>query len=104
MHRDHPYDINRIRKNLPKTQSGISLYSNKYGRMQRQQNQTATNGTQIQITTTADPLSAQTTTISGQQVNMQQIPHIAYFNPPATPGHTGPLQGIQGVGGIKKEG
>ncbi len=53
-----------------------------------------------------EAVSIQLQTAGGgsQTVTIQQIPHIAYFNPPSTPGQTGPLQGIQGVGGTKKEG
>lgn len=63
--------------------------------MQHHQIDVSTAGQQQQQQTISLQLDA-----SGQTVT---IPHIAYFNPPSTPGQSGPLQGIAGVGGTKKE-
>lgn len=137
MHRDHTYDINRIRKNVPKSYGGAlpMFQSNQNNITLNNNNNTTTlsssskqfikqehDGTKriavaassIQSPTVQTlalqvaPDQGQQTVISGnvgtETVTLQQIPHIAFFNPPATPGQTGPLQGITGVGGTKKEG
>jgi len=98
MHRDHPYDITKIKKHFPRAAGGVVPYhSSKMAKAQASHNSTET---ALEATET---ISLQ---LSGtnQTVTVQQIPHIAYFNPPSTPGQSGPLQGIAGVGGTKKEG
>lgn len=146
MHREHNYDINKIRKATSRQGNiqflnGSKVVMNKT-LQQRQQQLNQMNPTQqqsqLQVQQQAthpqqqllhhNPLISQvqikqelgqhatalslgsdaTIAVQLQQTNQtiaiqQQIPHIAYFNPPQAPGQSGPLQGIAGVGGTKKE-
>jgi len=109
MHREHTYDINRIRKHIPKAHpavsgSGVSVYqSPKYVKQENTQHQIV----QIHDPTTgvASEAVIQIQSVSGGSdgMTLQQVPHITYFNAPQASPQTGPVQGIlQGVGGDKK--
>jgi hypothetical protein len=116
MHRDHPYDINKIKKHFPKIQGGVVPYHNSKMANKQAQRQQHPQHMGLQAENTISEITGElgSSTVSpdaislqlpgtNQTVTVQQIPHIAYFNPPSTPGQSGPLQGIAGVGGTKKE-
>lgn len=128
MHREHTYDINKIKKASPSKQGGIQLFNGgKLGSKRTETQQQQTQQDQVPRSSQNQFLQQQSQVdISQVPVKQEQaeqmaaalalevsasdglslpsIPHIAYFNPPSAPGQSGPLQGIPGVGGTKKDG
>lgn len=105
MHREHTYDINKIRKHIPKpttsvsSPSGVSIYQPTKFIKQDSQQQHQIVQIHDQATGIANDAVIQIQSVSGgsEGVTLQQIPHIAYFEP-----SQGQVQAIQGVGGDKK--
>lgn len=105
MHRDHTYDINKIRKASPSKSPGIQLIKMGSNKQVRETVVLETGHVKQEGTDAiAAALGAATSEAIGVSTPTQQLPQITYFtSPPATSTATTPLQAIPEAGGNKKE-